>query len=49
MIKIILTKYKLIVYLNNFVFFKQNYIINKQYTFFLSLHILYKYGLKIQK
>jgi len=46
MFKIIFEKNHIIVYLNNEIFLKQEYIKNKQYTFFYVLHILNKYGME---
>lgn len=47
MFKIIFEKNYIIVYLNNEIFLKQEYIKNKQYTFFYVLHILNKYGMEV--
>lgn len=45
MFKIIFQKNHIVVYLNNEIFLKQEYIKDKQYTFFYVLHILNKYGM----
>jgi len=47
--KIFFKKDYIIVYLNEKVFLKQEYIKNKSklFTFFYVLHILYKYGMKV--
>jgi len=47
MFKIFFKKDYIIVYLNNKIFLKQEYINNKQYTFFFVLHILHKYGMEV--
>ena len=47
MFKIFFKKDYIIVYLNNKIFLKQEYINNKQYTFFFVLHILRKYGMEV--
>lgn len=44
-IKIKVSDKNIIVYLKNKIFLKQDYIINKDYTFFLIVLILGKYGL----
>ena len=46
MFKIIFEKNYIVVYLNNKIFLRQEYIKNKQYTFFYVLHILNKYGME---
>ena len=46
MFKIIFEKNDIVVYLNNKIFLRQEYIKNKQYTFFYVLHILNKYGME---
>lgn len=46
MFKIIFEKNHIVVYLNNEIFLKQEYIKNKQYTFFYVVHILHKYGME---
>ena len=46
MFKIIFEEKYIVVYLNNDIFLKQEYIKNKQYTFFYVLHILHKYGME---
>jgi hypothetical protein len=46
MFKIIFEKNYIVVYLNNEIFLKQEYIKNKQYTFFYVVHILHKYGME---
>jgi len=47
MFKIIFEEKYIVVYLNNDIFLKQEYIKNKQYTFFYVLHILHKYGMEV--
>jgi len=49
MFKIYLKKNYIIVYLNDKIFFKQDYLKNKdkQYTLFYVLHVLNKYGLDV--
>ena len=48
-VKIFVKKDYIIVYLNDKIFLKQEYIKDKskQYTFFYVLHILHKYGMKV--
>jgi hypothetical protein len=46
MFQIFLEKDYIVVYLNDKIFFKQEYIKNKQYTFFYVLHILNKFGME---
>lgn len=47
MFEIFFKKDYIIVYLNKKIFFKQEYINNKQYTFFFVLLILHKYGMEV--
>ena len=47
MFKIIFEKNYIVVYLNDEIFLKQEYIKNKQFTFFYVLHILNKYGMEV--
>lgn len=44
-IKIKFYEKNIVVYLKKKVFLKQDYVINKDYTFFLVIFILSKYGL----
>ena len=44
---IVFKKDCIIVYLNNEVFLRQDYIKNKHYTFLYVLHILNKYGIDL--
>jgi hypothetical protein len=46
MFRIFLRKKYIVVYLNDKIFLRQEYIKNKQYTFFYVLHILNKYGME---
>jgi len=46
MFKIFLEKNYIVVYLDDEIFLKQEYIKNKQYTLFYVLHILNKYGME---
>lgn len=47
MFKIVFEDKHIIVYLEDELFLKQEYIKNKQYTFFYVLHILNKYGMEV--
>jgi hypothetical protein len=47
MFKIYLKKDYIIVYLNDKIFLKQDYIKNKQYTLLYVLHILNKFGMDV--
>jgi hypothetical protein len=46
MFKLFYEKDCIVVYLNDKIFFKQEYIKNKQYTFFYVLHFLNKFGME---
>ena len=45
-IRIFFEKNDIVVYLDDKIFLRQEYIKNKQYTFFYVLHILNKYGME---